>query len=126
MLISLQTTNKVVTSIEGISIEYDVAYLNEIFKTSNEGLERYTTRRIINYLGYFVENSILLEDKWCKDQIYKNKGIVLAPLDNLFLTMFFHWTNSLISVLHNAHILCLPKVLPTLLQQTLRIRCSSC
>ena len=65
------------------------------------------------------------EDKWCKDQRYKNKGTALAPLIIIFLMMFFHRTSSLISVLHNAHILHLPRFLTILLQQTLRIQCSN-
>ena len=40
--------------------------------------------------------------------------------------MSFHHTCSMISVLHIAHILHLPRALPTVLQMSLRIWCSNC
>ena len=58
MLISSQTTNRIVTSIGGIPIEFDVANLNKILRTPNKGLELYTARGIIDYPWYFVEDVV--------------------------------------------------------------------
>ena len=58
MFISSQITNRVVTSVGGIPIEFNVVNLNKILRTPNEGLELYTTRRRINYPWYSFKDVV--------------------------------------------------------------------
>lgn len=76
MVISLQTTNRIVTSVGGIHIEFDVVDLNDILRTPNERLEHYTAKSKIDYSWYSVEDIVRkicrcfdLSFKFCKSTL---------------------------------------------------------
>lgn len=76
MVISLQSTNRIVTSVGRIHIEFDVADLNQILRTANEGLELYIAKRKTYYSWYSVEDVVRkncrrsdLSSKFCQSTL---------------------------------------------------------
>ena len=53
-----EISDKIVTSVGGVRIEFDVALLNRILGTPNEGLELYSARAKINYPWFSLENVV--------------------------------------------------------------------
>ena len=54
----MQTSDKIVTSVGGIHVKFDVAKLNRILGTPNEGLELYNVRTKIDYPWFLIENVV--------------------------------------------------------------------
>ena len=58
MVISSEFSNRIFTIVGRIRIEFDVAILNHILRTPNEGLELYSARSKIDYLWFTLEDAI--------------------------------------------------------------------
>ena len=54
----VEISDKIVTSIGGVHVEFDVALLNRILRTLNEGLELYSSRAKIDYPWFSIENVV--------------------------------------------------------------------
>ena len=54
----MEISDKIVTSVGGIHIEFDVAKLNRILGTLNKGLELYSARTKIDYHWFSIENDV--------------------------------------------------------------------
>lgn len=53
-----EVSNRIVTNVGGVHIEFDVALLNSILGTPNEGLEIYSARAKIKQPWFSLENAV--------------------------------------------------------------------
>ena len=54
----MEASDKIVTSVGGVRIEFDIALLNRILGTPNEGLELYSAKAKIKYSWFSLENVV--------------------------------------------------------------------
>ena len=76
MVISLEFSNRIFTSVGRIRIEFDVAILNHILRTRNEWLELYSGRNKIDYPWFTLKDAIwkicrrsVLSSTFCKSPL---------------------------------------------------------
>ena len=59
-----EVSNRIVTSVGGVHTEFDVALLNSILRTPNEGLELYSARAKIKEPWFSLENFVQKICRW--------------------------------------------------------------
>ena len=98
----MEVSDKIVTSVRGIHIEFDVALLNRILGTPNEGLELYSARTKIDYPWFLIENVVQkicrrhdLSSEFCRSPLKSQSlplqiRILYYVLHHVITPRFFH------------------------------------